>query len=297
MSQSQRLIAAAVIQVVAGLVIFADSLAATTAVDSGSLVLAELRLDGREAEYWLASTQLPPYRGLALSPSDQSLEGSPGRDSWGLHFPTRSESMETYGATLGSTLIGTLDRRYLWTLSDPSGLAMTHDITVGPRIDVADDISTQFYYRSSGQGGFGGEMPNIRGLNQATELDAAGLAQVWRFTDGGGQLRLGYEFAHDRTEDLRYVKVGHSLNLSGRFPLRWGLHARMAADYSVNTYPEYEGSSDLVSERWGYSAGLVGSFGARFEGGVHYLHTAEEFDDSVPSYGRRGWGLNLRYIY
>lgn len=154
---------------------------------------------------------------------------------------------------------------------------------------------TQFYYRYDYD-------PVMQGLDVSRrsrqgELASAGLSQTWRIDDRGRRFTIGYEFARDGKDDLSFIRQGHSINFSGRIPLRWGMDARLEADYGFSNYPEYQGAFDQVSSRRGYAAGLVGTYGLRLRGSLHYTYADEAFDDSVLSRRYKSWGLNLRYTY
>lgn len=205
----------------------------------------------------------PLYAELRLDQGPDWVGGSRPPDAWGLF------------------------RR---TLADR---ATGHELTFGPKITFTKDSAAYLYFRN---GRDGVTAPGFKLRSYGDELDRAGLAQIWRIADRG-QFRIGYEFGREPTEDNGYVGRGHRMNLSSRIPLHWGVHARLEADYSRSAYHQDQGTLGFASSRQEYTAGLVGVFGTRFRGSLLFRYADEDFENSVPSYRRTAWGLNLRYTY
>lgn len=196
----------------------------------------------------------------------------------------------------GTAFTGILDFRQRQTFWADRPYAQSHSVAFGPSVSLRAGSETRFYY------GYERESlaNDIYGLPDPgdNETTRTGLAQIWHLGRRNAEIRLGYEFARADREPLFEDRRGHSVNVSSRFPLFWGLRASVAADYSRLMYPEYGGGFDLQSDRTHLRAAISRSFGGRFYGGMHISYLDEEFDEESPlSYRRHAWGLNLRYDY
>ncbi len=124
-----------------------------------------------------------------------------------------------------------------------------------------------------------------------------GLTQTWYFARRRAHITLGYEFERGDTQNLYDDRRGHSLVLSSRFPLFWGLSARIQADYAQNSYQEYQGVDEADSDRQLFEAAIDHSLSGRLYGEIRFSYLNEDFEESELSYRRYIWGLNLRYRY
>lgn len=163
----------------------------------------------------------------------------------------------------------------------------------GPEVSLTPGLSTRLYYR---QGRDTADLLRPYGDFEFDDVSGAGLSQTWWISDLAN-VELGYEFEQHNATDRPYSMEGHRVNLAGRIPIRWGVHARFEAAYSWNSYPEYFGTAGLESDRRAVSAGLAGSLGEQLSGSVMFHYADETFDDDFLSYRRSAWGLNLHYAY
>lgn len=173
--------------------------------------------------------------------------------------------------------------------------AQSQDLRIGPQISFTADTTTQFYYRYARDVGRDGSLFTASPLRD-TDSYGAGVAQVWHFADRRGQLRLGYEFADNRSEIMTQRMAGHRVNVAGSIPLKWGIQAQFQADYSRNIYPDYSGLR-LESDRREFRAGLSSAFSDRFQANLNYIYADEDSADDALAYRRRAWGLNFSYKY
>ena len=209
----------------------------------------------------------------------QSVNGSFGRDfKLGRH-----------------KLFGFFDISQSQLYASDSLYGIDHSIKVGPALSFTPNTSTHFFY----------------GLNQAEVLreytgprrggdstaQRTGLAHAWYDLGRGAEITLGYEFEQRSLEDRYDDRRAHSINLSGRFPLFWGMRAEVEADYARNSYYDYRDAGAAESSRQLLRAAVDRAISERLYGELQFSYLTEEFDDAELSYRRQIWGLNLRYRY
>ena len=260
------------------------------------LVVAEYRADQDPVALGDADASVPGPPASFVAESWTLLPPASDYDPLGLRGSELSSSVTSpLGEPAGRPLSGFLDFRHRRTFWADQPYSQTGSITVGPRLALSPGLETVLYY------GYDQDSLAQGAEHYGNPGDAAtsrtGLAQIWRIGREGAQLRFGYEYAQGDRDNLYEDMQGHSLNVSGRFPLFWGLRASLAADYSRNYYLEYAGSSGLDSDRTRLKAAISRSFGDRLFGGMHFSVLDEEFAESPLSYRRHSWGLNLRLAY
>lgn len=206
-----------------------------------------------------------------------------------------------------SELAGSLERRmYLGPLVLSGALDVQHrqtqwvgqpysqqqSIQFGPKVFFGPGSVTHLYY------GIGQEDLLDHQYARIGDADSTrtGLTHTWSW-GSDRHIRIGYEFEQGSREDLYQDMQGHSVSVSGWFPVGWGLRAQLLADYSRNSYPEYAGSFGLASDRREFKATLSRSFGERLSGDLHYSYYDEDFGDSAFTQRRRAFGVHLRYRY
>lgn len=261
-----------------------------------------LMVQNAGAEVLLVAEYRADHDPLALSQDDAltveswvPLAPASDYDPPGLLGSEWSGSLTRPLGNFGGALTGFLDLRHRRAFWAHQPYSHTGSVTLGPRFALRPGLETVLYY------GYDHDSLAEGAEQYGNPGDAAtsrtGLAQIWRIGGQGAQLRFGYEYAQGDREDLYEDMQGHSLNVSGRFPLFWGLRASVEADYSRNYYLEYAGSSGLDSDRTRLKAAISRSFGDRLFGGMHFSVLDEEFAESPLSYRRHSWGLNLRLAY
>ena len=124
-----------------------------------------------------------------------------------------------------------------------------------------------------------------------------GLSQTWHFARRRAQITLGYGFEQSETEDIYDDLSAHSVIFNSRFPLFWGLGARIQANYAQNSYDDYLGVGGVDSNKKLFQAAINRSFSQRLLGEFQFSYLDEDFDETELSYRRYIWGLNLRYKY
>ena len=210
----------------------------------------------------------------------------------------RKEFIEGYEGSLllgRHTLSGVLDVRQSQGLGVSAPLRFSQSVIFGPKYAFSPRFETLLYRGYDRDDVMDAEV----GLGRYGESDTTrtGLAQIIYLADRRAAIRLGYEFEQANRQDLYTDGYGHSLNVSGRFPLFWGLRASVEADYGRFSYPEYEGVADTASNRHQFRAAISHSLTERLHGGMQYSYLNEDFDDAPLSYQRHTWGLNFRYDY
>ena len=190
------------------------------------------------------------------------------------------------------TLSGAMDvhhRQAQW-VGEP--YSQEQSIRFGPKLMFGRGNVTHFYY------GIGQEelLGHRYGPDGDTESTRTGLTHTWSW-GGDKHIRVGYEFEQGSREDVYQDMQGHSISVSGLFPMGWGLHAQLLADYSRYNYPVYSGSFGMASDRRAFTATLSRSFGEGLYGDLHYSYYDEDFGDTPFTQRRRAFGVHLRYQY
>ncbi len=192
-------------------------------------------------------------------------------------------------------LLAELDFKFRQTLSGQQWYRQSHGFRVGPRLSLWPGSVLRLYYGISQETA----LPDAELIGDVvyTERSSTGVAQTWYIGSWDSEFELGYEYEQGLGEALYEGSEGHRINLSGRFPLLWGFNADVEAGFGRYTYPEYNGSLDLQSDRLSVIAAISRPFGRRLSGSLRYLYADEEFADAPFGYRRHAWGLNLRYRY
>jgi len=253
---------------------------------AGDLILAEYRGDQAltETAAWEASVNTNERAALA--------EGRWGQPA-SLRIQEISSSLQHDVPVGGFRLSGALDitHRQSYWVGEP--YSRSYSVRFGPKFALSPASVFHLYY------GFDQDATQRHSLGRGTDTDSTrtGLAHTWYLFGKNAEIRLGYEFEQGSQEDRYDDMQGHSINVSGRFNLFWGMNARLEADYSRVSYPEFAGQFGLESDRREFRAILSRSFGERLYGDLHYSYSDEDFDQSAPFQRRRTWGLNFRYEY
>lgn len=216
-------------------------------------------------------------------------------ESWGLQYNQVSGSVERKFKLGSYRLSGIFDIYHRQSLAGTEFYDSENAVSFGPGFSFTPNTATQFFYSLS-------EEQSQDDLSTArwggdSSSQRTGLSQTWFFARQRAQITLGYEFEQGDTEDIYDDLRAHSVVFSSRFPLFWGLSARLKADYAQNSYLDYLGSSDVESDRQLFQATIDHSFTRRLYGEFQFSYLNEEFDDADLSYRRYVWGLNLRYRY
>lgn len=250
---------------------------------AGGIQLAEYRADVDDVT-WSVGTQ-----SVDLGFGDGITE------PWGLTGAGASSYVEK-GIRLGSyRLYGGFDILNRQSFSGAQLYDTENTVSVGPRFAFSPNTFTNLFY-SLGQGQSLDDLNRDRwGGDSSTQR--AGLTQTWFLARRKANITLGYGFEQSETEDLYQDLRAHSLAFSTKFPLFWGLSARIQADYALNTYDDYLGAGEVESDRQMFRAAINREFSRRLYGEFRFSYLNEEFDDTELSYRRYVWGLNLRYRY
>lgn len=227
--------------------------------------------------------------------ADNTRFGDGVTKPWGLSQQRASTSMEAAGQLGRYRLSSILD---IYQHHGFSG-AETYDVgtgfTAGPGLSLTPNSITRLFVSLS-QEQVRDDIDAARwGGDSATQR--TGLRQTWFLARRRAQITLDYGFERGDTEDIYDDRRSHSIVLSSRFPLFWGLSARINADYAHNSYLEYLGINDVNSDKQLFQASINRSFTERLYGEFQFSYLNEKFDDSELSYRRYSWGLNLRYQY
>ena len=216
-------------------------------------------------------------------------------EPWGLSKQGTATSVEAESRIGPYNLTNVFDLYNLQSSSAVSPYAQYSGMSVGPKFSFLPNSFAQLFVSLSQQqvrddakyGPWGGDSYTKR----------TGLSQTWFLARRKAKITLGYGFEQGDTEDLYEDLRSHSVVFSSRFPLFWGLSARIQADYAHNTYQDYLGISGVGSEKQFFLAGISRAFSQRLYGEFQFSYLNEDFDDTDLSYRRYVWGLNLRYRY
>ena len=168
-------------------------------------------------------------------------------------------------------------------------------VTFGPKLFFSPDSFAHLYYSFESEDTYDDSATDRWGGDSTAQR--AGLNQTWYLARRRAQIILGYGFEQSGSEDLYDDLRAHSVVFSSRFPLFWGLSARIQADYAHNSYDGYLGVSDVDSDRKLFQASIDQSLGRGLLGEFRFSYMDEDFDDPDLSYRRYVWGLNLKYRY
>jgi hypothetical protein len=169
---------------------------------------------------------------------------------------------------------------------------------IGPRLYSTPNSFAQLYYYGLDREDDEYDLYSVYALRgESSSQRTTGLSQTWFFARKRARITLGYEFEQSETDQLYDDLRAHSVIFRSRFPLFWGLSARINADYAHNTYDNYLGFSDIGSDRTLFQASIDQSLGKGLLGELKFSYTDEDFGDSDLSYRRYVWGLNLKYKY
>lgn len=216
-------------------------------------------------------------------------------EPWGLSAREAASSLEK-GVQIGPYRVsGAFDTYHRQSFSGARLYDTENTLSVGPRFSFSPDVFTDLYY-SLEQGEAVDDLNRDRWGGDSL-MQRAGLTQTWFLARRKAKITLGYGFEQGDTQDLYDDLRRHSLVFSSRFPLFWGLSARIKADYAQNTYLDYLGAGEAGSDTQMFRAAIDRSFSQRLYGEFQFSYLNEEFDDSDLSYRRYIWGLNLRYRY
>lgn len=168
-------------------------------------------------------------------------------------------------------------------------------VSLGPKLYFSPDSFAQLFYSFARDDVNDGVNSSRWGGDSIAQR--SGLSQTWYLARRRAQITLGYGFEQSETEDLYDDLRAHSVIFSSRFPLFWGLSARIYADYAQNSYDNYLGAGDVGSDRKLFLASIDQSLGRGLLGELRFSYMDEDFDDAELSYRRYVWGLNLKYSY
>ena len=216
-------------------------------------------------------------------------------EPWGLEQQQLNTSLEASGRLGSYRLSGILDIYQHQSRSSTDTHEVGTGLYAGSGLSVSPNSLTQLFVSLSQQqvreqtdaGTWGGDSFNRR----------AGLKQTWYMARRRAHITLDYGLEQGDTENLYQDRRSHSIVLSSKFPLFWGLSARINADYAHNTYQDYLGAADVSSDTQLFQASINRSFSERLYGEFQFSYLNEDFDDSELSYRRYSWGMNLRYKY
>ena len=105
-------------------------------------------------------------------------------------------------------------------------------LSVGPKFSFTPNSFTQLFVNLSREQVFDDINYGPWGGDSFTQR--TGLNQTWYLARPKAQITLGYGFEQGDTEDLYKDLRGHSVVFSSRFPLFWGLSARIRAVCRTN---------------------------------------------------------------
>ena len=216
-------------------------------------------------------------------------------ESWGLSKQQAATSVEAGGRVGPYRLINIFSLYQEQSSSALSPYSQRSSLSVGPQFSFLPNSITQLFVSLSRRQMFDETNYDPWGGNSFTQK--TGLSQTWFLARRKARITLGYGYEQGDTEDLYDDLRSHSVLFSSRFPLFWGLSARIQADYAHNTYQDYLGINSVSSEKQLFLAGINRAFSQRLYGEFQFSYLNEDFDDSDLSYRRYVWGLNLRYRY
>ena len=182
-----------------------------------------------------------------------------------------------------------------WNVGGQTQDIRSGDVITEPLFSFSPNSIAQLFYSlgqdqaldDSGVGRWGGD----------SFFQSTGLSQTWYFARRQAEITLGYGFEQSETADLYDDLSAHSVIFNGRFPLFWGLGARLQANYALNSYDDYRGVSGVDSNKKLFQAAINRSFSPHLFGEFQFSYLDEDFDETELSYRRTIWGLNLRYKY
>lgn len=192
-------------------------------------------------------------------------------------------------------LSGLFDVYHRQGVTEDQSYNTKNTVSVGSGFSVSPNSITHLFHSLSDEQNTNDEYPARWGGD--SQAQRTGLTQTWFFARRKAHITLSYEFEQSETQALYEDLSGHSIVFSSRFPLFWGLSARISADYANNSYQEYLGVDDVGSEKQLFQAAIDHSLSRRLYGEFGFSYLNEDFDDSELSYRRYVWGLNLRYRY
>lgn len=214
-------------------------------------------------------------------------------EPWGLQV---GNSAHTVGRVMGSHHVsGFLDIYQQLGFSGTEAYDVETRLSAGPGLSLTPDSITQLFVSLS-EDQVRDDLRIARWGGDST-TQRTGLRQTWYLARRKAKITLDYGFERSNAEELFDDRRSHGLVLSSRFPLFWGLSARIHADYAHNSYLYYLGANDVKSDKQLFQASVNRSFTERLYGEFQFSYLNEQFDDSKLSYQRYSLGLNLRYRY
>lgn len=216
-------------------------------------------------------------------------------EPWGLREQQATTSIETGGRFGPYRLTGIFDIYHRQSISASQPYEQESGVSVGPRFSFTPNSFTQLFISLSREQALDELSHDRWGGNSFTQR--AGLSQTWYLARPKAQITLGYGFEQGDTQDLYEDLRSHSVVFSSRFPLFWGLSARIQADYAHSAYRDYLGVSEVDSDKQLVLAAINRAFTQRLYGEFQFSYLNEDFDDTDLSSRRYVWGLNLRYRY
>ena len=216
-------------------------------------------------------------------------------EPWGLSRQQATSSVEKESQVGPYSLTSAFDLYQGQSSSALSPYAQRSGLSVGPRFSFLPNSFTQLFVSLSRRQMLDETYHDPWGGDSFTQ--GTGLSQTWFLARRKAQITLGYGFEQGDTEDLYDDRRSHSVVFSSRFPLFWGLSARIQANYAHNTYQDYLGTNGANSEKQLFLAGIHRAFSQRLYGEFRFSYLNEDFGNTDLSHRRTVWGLNLRYQY
>lgn len=216
-------------------------------------------------------------------------------EPWGLSQQRFGSSVEAVGQIGRYRLSSILDIYQKHGFIGTEPYARETGFSAGPTLSFSPNSLTQLFVSlaqeqvpdNTNRARWGGDS-----LTQRT-----GLRQTWYLARRKAHITLDYGFEQGDTDSLYDDRRSHGIVFSSRFPLFWGLSARIQADYAHNSYLDYLGVNQVQSDKQLFQASINRSFTERLYGEFKFSYLNEDFDDAELSYRRYAWGLNLRYKY
>jgi hypothetical protein len=212
-------------------------------------------------------------------------------------------SLYTLGASLQRTttlwslpFIGSVKYEHRTALLGGDTYSRSHVVTAGSQIGFTPETSTHAYYRYT-RDDFTNEGFDPALSSRDADHHVFGLAQVWYFANRKGQVRVGYEFQDNRADGLNFKMDGHKISLGGVIPLPWEVQANLGADYSRETYPDFQGPVRRKTDRRSFTAGLSKWFTRHILGRLDAAYTNEGSTYDLLSYRRWVFGGSVAYVY
>ncbi len=266
--------------------VFAAPVFAETADPSAGYLLAEYRADQE-----IDSPSPAPVWELNLGTATSTMRGAGKNDDpWDLQTEELSGSLKREIPLGPVTLRGVVDVRHLQAQWTGELYSRQRTIEMGPQFVFGPGNVTHLYLGLDRDEWLGHQ------FGRSGEADTArtGLSHTWYWGDRA-HVRVGYEYAQGSNEELYQDMQRHSVSVSGQFPVGWGLHANLLADYGRFTYPEYNGAFGLASDRRAFRASLSRAFTERLSGDLVYSYFDEYFGTEYQK--SSAFGLQLRYKY